>query len=689
MLLRLAGIGKSFGGRRLLDGVDLVVRAGDRIGLVGPNGVGKSTLLRIAVGDETPDEGRVQVPRSARIALLRQEIDPDQAGTAEEEAARAFEPLAALERDLARLEAEMEEAGRAGRDVTAALAERYDRLRHEYERRGGFEREARVARALEGLGFDAERRRKPLRTLSGGWRMRVELAKLLLSEPDVLLLDEPTNHLDLPSIEWLESTLEGFRGALVIVSHDRAFLARHVNRVGELAPGRFTLYEGSFDDYLAERARRREAALARQEAEGRRVAEVERFIERFRYKSSKARQVQSRVKALARMERTEVADDAARRMRLRIPPPERAGAVVLRLAGVHKAFGDTRVYEGVDVELARGERVALVGPNGAGKSTLLRMLAGVLAPDRGERIVGHKAEVAFYAQHQLDALDPSRTVLEELASVARTDDHPRLRGHLGAFLFSGDDVEKRVSVLSGGEKARLALAKLLLRPANVLVLDEPTNHLDVDACEVLEGALRAYEGTLAFISHDRAFINALATRVIEVRAGHLREFLGDYDAYLAKLAAEAARSAAGPGAGARSAAGPGAPARGAAGAAGAARAAAPPAARRAAAGAVAGATSGGTPAAPPSREARERERERSKARARATRRLEALEAEILAQETAVEELGWRLGDPAVFRDPEKTRALEAERDALRSAIAASYRSWEALAAELEVAADDA
>jgi ATP-binding cassette subfamily F protein 3 len=342
--------------------------------------------------------------------------------------------------------------------------------------------------------------------------------------------------------------------------------------------------------------------------------------------------------------------------------------VVLRLAGVHKAYGETRVYEGVDFELRRGERVALVGPNGAGKSTLLRMLAGVLPPDRGERSLGHNAQVAFYAQHQLDALDPARTVLEELASVARSEDHPRLRGQLGAFLFGGDDVEKRVAVLSGGEKARLALAKLLLRPANVLVLDEPTNHLDVDACEVLEAALRAYEGTLAFISHDRAFINALATRVVEVRAGRLREFLGDYDAYQARLAAEAARDAAAAPAAARS------PAPG--GAAGRAAAAAQPAP-----GAAAG--------IPSSRETRERERETRKARARSARRLEAVEAEILARETALEELGWRLGDPAVFRDPEKTRALEAEREALRAAIAEGYRSWELLAAELEAAEDGA
>jgi ATP-binding cassette subfamily F protein 3 len=490
--------------------------------------------------------------------------------------------------------------------------------------------------------------------------MRVELAKLLLAEPDVLLLDEPTNHLDLPSIQWFEETLEGFRGALVVVSHDRAFLERHVNRVAELTPAAFTVYEGPWSYYLREREQRREALLARQRAEERRVAEIERFVERFRYKASKARQVQSRIKALERRERVEAAPEASRRMRLRVPPPERAGAVVLRLEGVHKAYGETRVYEGVDLAVERGERVALVGPNGAGKSTLLRMLAGVLAPDRGRRELGHRAEVAFYAQHQLEVLDPRRSVLEELASVARLDDHARLRGHLGAFLFSGDDVEKRVAVLSGGEKARLALAKLLLRPSNVLVLDEPTNHLDVDACEVLEQALAGYAGTLVFISHDRRFIDALASRVVEVVGGRLRAFPGNYSDYRAKLAAEAGRAAAP------------APAPGPS----PARAAAPgPAPARAA------------PARGDAREERQRERERKKARERAERKLALLEGEILEREKAVESLGWQLGDPAVYRDAERTRALEAERAALREAIDAGYREWERLAAEIEALGD--
>jgi ATP-binding cassette, subfamily F, member 3 len=648
VLLRLEGIGKAFGGRRLFGGVDLVVGAGDRIGLVGPNGAGKTTLLRIAAGEDPPDEGRIHVAREARVAMLRQEIDPRESRSAREEAGRALAALAALETRLGELEASIAEAGRAGRDVPPDLAERYDRARLEFERRGGFAREARVDRVLEGLGFDAERREKPLSSLSGGWRMRVELAKLLLAEPDVLLLDEPTNHLDLPSIQWFEETLAGFPGALVVVSHDRAFLERHVNRVAELTPAAFALYEGDWSFYLAERERRREAQLALQRAEERRVAEIERFIERFRYKASKARQVQSRIKALERRETVEGPAGPTRRLRLRVPPPARSGAVALRLRGVHKAYGENRVYEGVDLEVRRGDRVALVGPNGAGKSTLLRILAGVLAPDRGERELGHNAEVAFYAQHQLEALDPGRGVLEELATVAGLDDHARLRSHLGAFLFSGDDVGKRVSVLSGGEKARLALAKLLLRPSNVLVLDEPTNHLDVEACEVLEAALADYGGTLLFISHDRRFIDALATRVVEVRGGHLREFLGGYSDYRARLELEA---------------GPAAPATSPPGA--------PPAAR------------------PAERGERQRERERRKARERLERRLAALEAEILEREQAVEALAWQLGDPAGWRDPDRTRSLEEERSRLRLAIEAGYRDWERLAAEIEALVDRA
>jgi ATP-binding cassette subfamily F protein 3 len=437
-----------------------------------------------------------------------------------------------------------------------------------------------------------------------------------------------------------------------VISHDRTFLRRHVQRVAELEAGRFNVYQGGYDRYLVERDARREELLARKRTQDQKIAAAERFIERFRAKATKARQVQSRVKALEKLERVEIQPASRRSMRLRIPAPQRAGAIVVELEGVHKSYGETRVYEGIDLRIARGDRVALVGPNGAGKSTLLRILAGVLPVDGGQRIPGHRVEAAFYTQHQIEALTESRSVLEELESVARTDDHPRLRSHLGAFLFSGDDVEKKIAVLSGGEKARLALAKMLLRPCNLLVLDEPTNHLDLEACEVLEDALRQYQGTLVLITHDRSFINALATRVVEVRAGRLRDFIGNYDDYLRKAEGSdqaRARWGAVPGHGRREAE-PG---------------------------------TGVEPAIPSHKERRRLERERRKAREKAERRVQVIEAAILEKESAVEALGWKLGDPEIHRDAERVRGLEGERAVLREAIEELYREWERLAAEIE------
>jgi len=666
VLLRLAAVGRSIAARRLFAGVELDVRPGDRIALVGPNGAGKTTLLRIAAGLEAPDEGRVQSARGGRVGLLRQEIDPGTPRSVREEARTALARLDALEAEMRRLEAEMAHHGAEGHPVSAELAHRYDRARSAFELGGGFEREARIDRVLAGLGFDEPDRDRPLGSFSGGWLMRVELAKLLLAEPDVLLLDEPTNHLDLPSIQWFEGFLEGFRGAVLAISHDRAFLARFAGRVAELAGGRFAVYEGGWERFLHERAARREQLRAAARNQERREAETRRFIERFRAKATKARQVQSRIKALEKMERVEVEPESRRSMRLRIPAPPRAGDPVLTLEGVHKRYGETVVYRGVDLVLRRGERVALVGPNGAGKSTLLRIAAGALPFDAGRRRTGHDVRVGFYAQHQLEVLDPGRTVLQELEAVARTEDVPRLRGHLGAFLFSGDDVEKKVGVLSGGEKARLALARMLLRPTNFLVLDEPTNHLDLEACDVLEEALRQYAGTVLFISHDRAFIAALATRVLEVRAGTLADTSSPPQSGTSFGSGRTGHSSPGavPGHGRREAA-PGA-------------AAAPGAPAPAARGSVPG------EAGPADRrEARRRDRERQKARTRAARRLEALEAQILERETAVEALGWKLGDPELHRDPARIRELTAEREAAQAEVDALYSDWERLAAELE------
>jgi ATP-binding cassette subfamily F protein 3 len=643
MLLRLEGVTRSVGGRDLFREASLGVSRDDRIGLVGPNGAGKTTLLRIAAGDESPDGGRVVVPRQVRVGLLRQEIDPDRDASVFDEVSSALSHLDDLARELRTLESEMERAGAAGGDVSSELAARYDRCRTAFELGGGFERAARVERVLTGLGFDAEAGARPLRSFSGGWLMRVELAKLLLSAPDVLLLDEPTNHLDLPSIQWFEETLAAYSGAAIIISHDRTFLSRHATRIAELESGRFTVYDSRYDRYVRSRRERREQLLARRATQQRKVAAAERFIGRFRYKASKARQVQSRVKALEKLERVEVEPERGGSLRLRIPEPARSGDAVLRLDGIHKSYGERSVYRGVDLLIRRGDRVALVGPNGAGKSTLLRIAAGGLAFDAGERTAGHNVEVAFYAQHQLEVLEPSRSALEELASVAVSEDFPRLRGHLGAFLFSGDDVEKQVGVLSGGEKARLALAKMLLRPSNFLVLDEPTNHLDVDACEVLEGALVGYAGTLMLISHDRAFINALATRVVDVRGGVLHEYLGNYDDYLRSATAAPPPPEADPAEGA------------------------PATAKR------------------QRIEARRLAKEQARREGRARKRVAALEGEIAALEARREQLTWRAADPEVCRDGDVARQVEAERAANQCAIDDRYGEWERLATELEAA----
>jgi ATP-binding cassette subfamily F protein 3 len=643
VLLRLEGVARSFGARVLFRGVDLHVAPGDRIGLVGRNGAGKTTLLRIAAGEEEPDEGRVLPGRGVRLGLLRQEIDPAPSRTVREEALLATQHLAELEREIAALEREMSDLGARGAEVPEDLAQRYDRERAAFAFAGGFERAARVERVLAGLGFAAAELDHPLAAKSGGWRMRVELAKLLLGAPDVLLLDEPTNHLDLPSIQWFEETLADYRGGAIVISHDRAFLRRHANRMAELDRGTLVQFEGGYDRYQAAREERLAQLGSRHRREQREIAEVERFVERFRYKASKARQVQSRIKALEKRERVELPDAPARAMRMRIPEPRRSGDNVLALRGVHKRYGEKVVYAGVDLALRRGERVALVGPNGAGKSTLLRIAAGVLPMDAGERTLGHQVDLAFYAQHQLESLDPRRSVLEELESGAVLEDVPRLRGHLGAFLFSGDDVGKKVEVLSGGEKARLALARMLLRPRNFLVLDEPTNHLDVESCVVLEQALRGFTGTMLFISHDRDFIDALATRVVDVRSGELRSYPGNYSEYRAACAHVTAPIAADP-------------------------APAAPAAADAKRDRIA---------------AREREKERTRQLERARKRLGALEEDILADEERIEELTRELAEPDVYSDGDFVRATLAERDEVRAAIDARYAQWEAIAAEIE------
>jgi ATP-binding cassette subfamily F protein 3 len=654
LLLRLDELEKRIGGRVLFRSGSAVVRAGDRIGIVGPNGAGKTTLLKTLIGDEPHDGGEIHRARGVRLGMLRQEIDPGADHSVREEARTALAELDQLEDELRRLETEMSQQGAADELLPASLTQRYDETSIRFAQGGGFERHARVAEILAGLGFDEERADRPLSTFSGGWLMRVELAKLLLGQPEILLLDEPTNHLDLPSIQFFEATLERFPGAVLVVSHDRTFLKRQTNRIIELdGRGGFNLYEGGYERYLLQRDQRREELLARKANQDRVIAEKERFVERFRAKATKARQAQSRLKALDKIERIEIEPERRRAIRLRIPAPPRSGDQVLTLDGLHKSYGNETLYSGVDFQLQRGEKVALAGPNGAGKSTLLRIAAGVTDFDSGTRTLGHNVDIAFFAQHQLESLDPSLSVLEEVARDARTDEIPRLRGLLGALLFTGDDVDKKISVLSGGEKARVALAKLLLRPANLLILDEPTNHLDIEACEVLEEAFQEFEGTLLFVSHDRSFINALATRVVDVEGGQLEDHLGNYDAYLERKARFERRPAGD-------------------GALGSSLKAAMPSR----------ATDPMEPASSPDKETRIRDRERRKARDRTARKIEKLESRISTEEERKEVITSKLADPDVYQDPERILSVQAEETEVTQAIEALYDEWETLSEEL-------
>jgi ATP-binding cassette, subfamily F, member 3 len=648
-VIQLEGVSKAYGDRDLFRDVTWQLSGRERIGLVGPNGVGKTTLCRILVALDPPDTGRVSRGRETTVGYLPQEAAGEAHGSVLGEALSGFPEVWELERQLEALAARLHES------ADEALTARYGDLQHRFEALGGYRLETEARVILSGLGFREADFTRPLVEFSGGWRMRVALARLLLQSPTLLLLDEPTNHLDLESLGWLENYLGAYDGTVVVVSHDRYFLNRMVTTIAELSPAGLELYPGDYDDYLVQREARQALLEARARNQAKRVAEIERFIDRFRYKATKARQVQSRIKMLDRLERVEVGA-AARHIRFSFPAPPRTGRHVAQLRRIAKAYGPTVVYAGVDLDLERGDRIALVGPNGAGKSTLLRILAGVLPPDSGERILGAHVTTHYYAQHQLDALDPARTVLEEMEAAAPEADRTRLRTLLGAFLFSGDAVEKRVSVLSGGEKARLALARMLVRPAPFLCLDEPTNHLDLASRDVLEDALAGFAGTMAFISHDRYFINRLATKVVEVRDGRLVTHLGGYDDYQAALAdMPAGKATPGPETAARPAP----------------EAARPPE------------RSAPAPAAPAPTDGRARRRPRVDPAVRERRRrLDALETEIHAIEARLEDLGRTLADPALYADGERARAVTLERQQAEEQVAWLLHEWETLSESL-------
>jgi ATPase subunit of ABC transporter with duplicated ATPase domains len=540
-VIAFSRVGKQYGKQVLFVDASFQLNPSDKVGLVGPNGAGKTTLFRMIIGEEQPDEGDVSVPKRLTVGYFRQDVEEMAGRSVLDEAIAGSGRLGDLHHELEALQHAMGDPAKA-HDLDRILA-RFGEVQEEYEHLGGYGLEAQAREVLHGLGFDDERIDHDAGRLSGGWKMRVAMARVLLGRPDVLLMDEPTNHLDLESIIWLEGFLKARSGALLMTSHDREFMNRIVTRIAEIDGGEITSYSGNYDFYERERAVReanREAAYARQQAM---LAKEQRFIERFAAHAAKAAQVQSRVKALDKIEKIEL-PKKRRVVSFDFRQPPRSGDQVAVLEGVTKAYGSRVVHDGLSVTLRRGERWCVMGKNGAGKTTLLRMVAGVLPPDSGTVTLGASLKTGYFAQQALDVLDPDLTIEEQLQRDFPSESIGVLRSLAGAFQFSGDDTDKRIRALSGGEKTRLVIARMLLNPPNFLILDEPTNHLDLFTKEMLIEALTTFEGTMLFVSHDRAFLRALGNRVIELggetgveREPHL--YLGSYVEYVARSGHEA------------------------------------------------------------------------------------------------------------------------------------------------------
>jgi len=635
-MLQLRELTKYFADRAIFSAIDWHIRPADRIGLCGENGAGKSTLLKLLAGRVEADGGQLQSAKGTTFGYLPQDGLEHRGRSLFAEVHSALEELLAIQSELKLLEE------RLSGDHAQADLDRYAELQTLFESRGGYSMEAEVAKVLCGLGFTVADFERPCEHFSGGWQMRIALARLLLQRPNLLLLDEPTNHLDLPARDWLEDYLRHYPYAVVLVSHDRFFLDQVVDRIVEIWHGKLTEYPGNYSQYLLARDERVRALREAKRQQDEEVERIEAFISRFRYQANKASLVQSRIKQLEKIERISLPPER-KRIAFTFPPPPKGGRIAIELKGAAQAYGELRVLEAVDLVVEQGERLALVGPNGAGKSTLMRLLAGVEAPVRGERIAGHNMKLAYFAQDQATELCAERTVLAEISADSPYAMVPKLRTILGSFLFSGDDVEKPVRVLSGGERNRLALAKLLLRPANLLLLDEPTNHLDLHSKQVLLEALKGFKGTIVFVSHDRYFVDHLAGRVIEVGAGRAQSYFGNYTDFLRAKQQEGDSSHS----------------------------------RQRVEQEVAVQTSAGVEKGE-RRQAHSERKQQQRHEQKRLRELSQVEEQIETLEKQLAELEQQMADPAMYQDQQRWRTASQAHQQLKGRLETAYQRWENL-----------
>ena len=533
-MISLDNLTVSYGGWTLFDNISFLINPKDRIGLVGRNGAGKTTLLRLITGEQAPTSGAVTINGDCTIGYLPQTMRVHDTTTLVEETGKAFEEVLRLEAEIEQMTGEVATREDYESEAYADLLHRLNEAQEMYQLLGGETRDADIEKTLLGLGFKRSDVGRPTAEFSGGWRMRIELAKLLLRRPSIFLLDEPTNHLDIESIQWLEEYLKNYNGAVLLISHDRAFLDNVTTRTVELSLGKITDYKVPYSKYVVLRAERREQQKAAYENQQRMIEKTEEFIEKFRYKPTKSNQVQSRIKQLEKLDRLEIEEEDLSHLNIKFPPAPRSGQVVAELKEAGMSYGTKHVFSGADFTIEKGDRIALVGRNGEGKTTLARMLIGQLTPTEGSIRLGANVNIGYYAQNQDDLMDGEFTVYDTLDRVAVGDIRTRLRDILGAFLFRGEDIDKKVKVLSGGERARLAMARMMLEPRNLLVLDEPTNHMDMRSKDILKEAIMKYDGTVVVVSHDREFLDGMVDKIYEFRDGGVREYLGGIYYFLEK-----------------------------------------------------------------------------------------------------------------------------------------------------------